>query len=74
MGWHEVAGLFEGQAQEAIQSAWEAPEAVTHALKDITLLAPVDHQEVWAAGVTYLRSKTPHGRIGLQRFGLRPGV
>ena len=58
MGWHEVAGLFEGQAQEAIQSAWEAPEAVTHALKDITLLAPVDHQEVWAAGVTYLRSKT----------------
>ena len=30
MGWHEIAGLFEGQAQEAIQSAWEAPEAVTH--------------------------------------------
>lgn len=25
--------------------------------KDVTLLAPVDRQEVWAAGVTYLRSK-----------------
>ena len=23
------------------------------ALKDVTLLAPVDRQEVWAAGVTY---------------------
>ena len=29
-----------------------------HALADITLLAPVERQEVWAAGVTYLRSKT----------------
>jgi 2-dehydro-3-deoxy-D-arabinonate dehydratase len=27
-------------------------------LSDITLWAPVEHQEVWAAGVTYLRSKT----------------
>ena len=26
-------------------------------LSDITLLAPVERQEVWAAGVTYLRSK-----------------
>ena len=28
-----------------------------HALGKITLLAPVDNQEVWAVGVTYLRSK-----------------
>lgn len=28
------------------------------ALKEIQLLAPVERQEVWAAGVTYLRSKT----------------
>jgi 2-dehydro-3-deoxy-D-arabinonate dehydratase len=28
-----------------------------HALSAITLLAPVDRQEVWAVGVTYLRSK-----------------
>jgi 2-dehydro-3-deoxy-D-arabinonate dehydratase len=26
-------------------------------VSDVTLLAPVDHQEVWAAGVTYKRSK-----------------
>ncbi|MBC8352103.1 MAG: fumarylacetoacetate hydrolase family protein [Planctomycetes bacterium] len=28
------------------------------ALADVTLLAPIDAQEVWAAGVTYKRSKT----------------
>lgn len=28
------------------------------ALSQIRLKAPVDHQEIWAAGVTYLRSKT----------------
>jgi 2-dehydro-3-deoxy-D-arabinonate dehydratase len=27
-------------------------------VKDVTLLPPIDLQEVWAAGVTYLRSKT----------------
>jgi len=27
-------------------------------LSDVTLLTPVEQQEVWAAGVTYLRSKT----------------
>ena len=29
-----------------------------HALRDIRLRAPIDRQEVWAAGVTYLRSRT----------------
>ena len=29
-----------------------------HAVRDVKLLAPIDHQEVWAAGVTYLRSKS----------------
>jgi 2-dehydro-3-deoxy-D-arabinonate dehydratase len=28
-----------------------------HALSDVRLLAPVEQQEVWAVGVTYLRSK-----------------
>ena len=28
------------------------------ALAEVQLLAPVERQEVWAAGVTYLRSKT----------------
>lgn len=29
-----------------------------HDFESVTLLAPVDQQEVWAAGVTYFRSKT----------------
>jgi 2-dehydro-3-deoxy-D-arabinonate dehydratase len=28
-----------------------------YSLSDVTLLAPIDHQEVWAAGVTYERSR-----------------
>ena len=40
------------------------------ALEDVTLLAPVDHQEVWAAGVTYTRSKQAREResVGAARF------
>ncbi len=32
-------------------------ESLARSLTDVTLLAPIDHQEVWGAGVTYLRSK-----------------
>src|SRR6478609_9345525 len=32
-------------------------EATSSRVEDVTLLAPVDHQEIWAAGVTYKRSK-----------------
>jgi len=41
-----------GAVATALLSA--APE---HSLAAVTLLAPIDRQEVWAAGVTYLRSK-----------------
>lgn len=34
------------------------PAAPTLALAEVVLLPPVEMQEVWAAGVTYLRSKT----------------
>jgi 2-dehydro-3-deoxy-D-arabinonate dehydratase len=37
------------------RSASSAPPAVP--VSEVQLLAPVDQQEVWAAGVTYLRSK-----------------
>ncbi len=30
----------------------------TYSLADVNLLAPIDEQEVWAAGVTYIRSKS----------------
>ncbi len=33
------------------------PEAAPVALQNVTLEAPIDRQEVWAAGVTYKRSR-----------------
>lgn len=40
------------------------------ALKEVTLLAPLDRQEVWAAGVTYRRSQQAREResVGAGRF------
>jgi 2-dehydro-3-deoxy-D-arabinonate dehydratase len=42
----------------------------TFALEDATLLAPIDQQEVWAAGVTYKRSREAREResVGAARF------
>src|SRR5262245_28176593 len=39
-------------------------------LSDLTLLAPLDQQEVWAAGVTYKRSREAREResVGAARF------
>jgi 2-dehydro-3-deoxy-D-arabinonate dehydratase len=44
--------------------------ARTYSLKDLTLLAPLDRQEVWAAGVTYKRSREAREREseGAARF------
>src|SRR5262245_35585877 len=45
-------------------------DASRHALKDLELLAPIDRQEVWAAGVTYKRSQEAREResAGAARF------
>src|SRR5262249_31182592 len=39
-------------------------------VRDVTLLAPIDEQEVWAAGVTYKRSREAREResVGAARF------
>jgi 2-dehydro-3-deoxy-D-arabinonate dehydratase len=54
----------------SLDPLWQSPDALAcltevlrqpltdHSAEDIEWLAPVDAQEVWAAGVTYLRSKT----------------
>ena len=44
--------------------------AQSYALEDVTLLPPVDSQEVWAAGVTYKRSQEAREResAGAARF------
>src|SRR6516162_2993276 len=41
-----------------------------HLLSDVRLLAPVDQQEIWAAGVTYKRSQEAREResVGAARF------
>lgn len=41
-----------------LQGFLKHPHLETQFLDDLQILPPVDHQEVWAAGVTYLRSKT----------------
>ena len=53
-GFESLTALLEDT--EALAQA-EAADAPTLPLMTVSLLAPVERQEVWAAGVTYLRSK-----------------
>lgn len=64
-----VALNMEGSAYQSLAELLDAADPAqeanalrdasqTHALQDVALLAPIDDQEVWAAGVTYKRSKT----------------
>ena len=53
-GFESLPALLE--ATEALSQA-EAAEAPSVPLAEVSLLTPVERQEVWAAGVTYLRSK-----------------
>ncbi|MDA1039185.1 MAG: fumarylacetoacetate hydrolase family protein [Planctomycetota bacterium] len=48
------------ESDDPVMVAKTAAERVsaTYPLVDVALLPPVERQEVWAAGVTYLRSKT----------------
>jgi 2-dehydro-3-deoxy-D-arabinonate dehydratase len=43
---------------QPIQTVQSLKKDAAIALSQITFLAPIDHQEVWAAGVTYKRSQT----------------
>lgn len=42
---------------EELKAALEAVDVPGAPVADVILLAPIDEQEVWAAGVTYLRSR-----------------
>ena len=53
-GFESLTALLEDA--EALAQA-EAAEAPSVPLVEVSLLTPVERQEVWAAGVTYLRSK-----------------
>ena len=56
-GVETLACLLDGADPAAAVTAL-APTVPTLALAEVVLLPPVEKQEVWAAGVTYLRSKT----------------
>lgn len=54
-GIESITALLEsGDAAQRLANLSELPETP---LADVTLLCPIEVQEVWAAGVTYLRSK-----------------
>jgi len=52
-----LAALLESTHLTEVLRALAATPLPIHPLASVRLLAPVDQQEVWAAGVTYLRSK-----------------
>lgn len=52
-----LTDILEAEAPGQIAAALMDPSAQVP-LADVTLLPPIDAQEVWAAGVTYTRSKT----------------
>jgi 2-dehydro-3-deoxy-D-arabinonate dehydratase len=53
-----LAAVLDAVDPAATVRAARAAAAAPTPLADIVLLPPVERQEVWAAGVTYLRSKT----------------
>jgi len=56
-GVHRMSGLFERADLAGELTRLSAAGLPTHALDSVRLLTPVESQEVWAAGVTYLRSR-----------------
>jgi 2-dehydro-3-deoxy-D-arabinonate dehydratase len=58
VGLSEMSPLLESNDPVAEAQNFTKKNLPRIALSEINLLAPVERQEVWAAGVTYLRSKT----------------
>jgi 2-dehydro-3-deoxy-D-arabinonate dehydratase len=54
---HTIQHVLDPATRSSLQARVKTENPPTHPLAEVRLLAPVDHQEVWAAGVTYLRSK-----------------
>ncbi len=58
VGISEISPLLETDDPVSSLKALTKKNLPKLALSEISMLAPVERQEVWAAGVTYLRSKT----------------
>jgi 2-dehydro-3-deoxy-D-arabinonate dehydratase len=56
-GIDRLTSLFEFEGLAAQLGALAGQDLPQYSLADVKLLAPVEQQEVWAVGVTYLRSK-----------------
>jgi 2-dehydro-3-deoxy-D-arabinonate dehydratase len=54
---HSLSDILEEKEPQKIVESLIDDAAEPVSLADIVLLAPIDEQEVWAAGVTYIRSK-----------------
>jgi 2-dehydro-3-deoxy-D-arabinonate dehydratase len=51
-----LSEVLEQNDPTAFARLWRSPDPIP--LEQVTLLAPIDQQEVWAAGVTYKRSRS----------------
>jgi len=69
-GLNSLSELLHSDDPAAVASNLVDEEAGKLPLEDVTLLAPIDDQEVWAAGVTYKRSQEAREREseGAARF------
>jgi 2-dehydro-3-deoxy-D-arabinonate dehydratase len=53
-----LSQVLEGVDPLAMLNAIDSTTLPRHSVSDVVLRPPIERQEVWAAGVTYLRSKT----------------
>lgn len=56
-GFNSFGDFLAADGLEAVADKLVSTAAESHALDEVTLLAPIDAHEVWAAGVTYQRSQ-----------------
>jgi 2-dehydro-3-deoxy-D-arabinonate dehydratase len=70
VGMHSLSDVLHAGDPAAIARDCIDDSSLEVPLRDVTLLAPLDRQEVWAAGVTYKRSREAREResVGAARF------
>ena len=56
-GVHSLADILNGKGAYRMSQTLKSTSKQSVPRKDVKLLAPIDTQEVWAAGVTYKRSQ-----------------
>jgi 2-dehydro-3-deoxy-D-arabinonate dehydratase len=66
-GWADLSALLDRGDLPALLATFDRENLRRHRLDEVRLCAPIGRQEVWAAGVTYVRSKT--ARMAESQFG-----